>query len=382
LKDLDFIIVGGGLAGCLLALRLSQLKSKPRWILLEQSGTLGGNHTWSFHASDIGQSMEWVRPLVRTTWKRHVVQFPELRRELHSEYCSVRSSDMHRTVIQTLGTSRIRFNTTVHSVTDQSVAMASGETLSAKSVLDARGIAFGEAGLCGYQKFVGIDFELESPHGLSAPVLMDACVPQEDGFRFFYLLPWSETRVLVEDTRYSDSAHVDVQAYRREIENYVARRGWKVKSIAHEEVGSLPIPFVKDLPWVRPGSLGMRSGLFHPTTGYSFPDAVRSAEWIAGNFDRGTWDQKAWNRACEHTASQRAFYRFLNRALFKGTVPELRYRFIQRFYRLPNALVRKFYASQLSALDCLLVMLWGKPPLALTKAFSLLLEPKGKPCLN
>ena len=49
----DVVIVGGGLAGSLAAWRLSVRRPDVHVRLLEAGATLGGNHTWSLHASDV-----------------------------------------------------------------------------------------------------------------------------------------------------------------------------------------------------------------------------------------------------------------------------------------------------------------------------------------
>ena len=46
----------------------------------------------------------------------------------------------------------------------------------------------------------GVEVQLKKPHGLTAPMLMDAQVPQTDGYRFLYVLPFDPRTLLVEDT--------------------------------------------------------------------------------------------------------------------------------------------------------------------------------------
>ena len=74
------------------------------------------------------------------------------------------------------------------------------------------------------------------------PLLMDATVPQTDGLRFFYVLPMSPTRVLVEDTYFSDSAALDSPKLRAEVLAYAAQSGFVVRAIVREEQGVLPLP--------------------------------------------------------------------------------------------------------------------------------------------
>jgi len=48
-------------------------------------------------------------------------------------------------------------------------------------VLDCRGAVSSPHLRLGFQKFVGQELRLAAPHGLDAPVIMDAAVPQADG---------------------------------------------------------------------------------------------------------------------------------------------------------------------------------------------------------
>ena len=90
--------------------------------------------------------------------------------------------------------------------------------------------------MVGYQKFLGLEITLESPHGLTLPLLMDAKCPQENSFRFFYCLPWDERTLLIEDTRYSDTGEVDLDYFRAEIKKYCDQKGWKILKIGREDI--------------------------------------------------------------------------------------------------------------------------------------------------
>jgi lycopene beta-cyclase len=49
----DVALVGGGLANSLLAYRLRELRPELDLVVVERGPELGGNHTWSFHDSDL-----------------------------------------------------------------------------------------------------------------------------------------------------------------------------------------------------------------------------------------------------------------------------------------------------------------------------------------
>ena len=61
----DLLLVGGGLANGLLALRLSRVRPDLDVRIVEAAQTLGGVHTWSFFDSDLTQAQrDWIAPLV------------------------------------------------------------------------------------------------------------------------------------------------------------------------------------------------------------------------------------------------------------------------------------------------------------------------------
>jgi lycopene beta-cyclase len=102
--DHDLILVGGGLANSLIAWRLHTERPELRILLLEQGRHLGGNHTWSFHDSDLtaGQ-LRWIAPLVSHRWPGYNVVFPEHARALSGGYASIASPDFARTIEAALG---------------------------------------------------------------------------------------------------------------------------------------------------------------------------------------------------------------------------------------------------------------------------------------
>ena len=53
MSDADLIFVGGGLANTLIALKLADTQPNLKILLIEKSPDIGGNHTWSFHGTDL-----------------------------------------------------------------------------------------------------------------------------------------------------------------------------------------------------------------------------------------------------------------------------------------------------------------------------------------
>ncbi len=368
------ILVGGGLANSLIAHRLLQIQPQLSLRVLEAESRLGGNHTWSFHEADVpAEQLQWLEPLVEHRWAGYSVAFPGRRRRLAGGYCSLTGEHLHRVVAPRLG-DRLALDTAVDRVEPHRVVLASGEVLSADAVIDGRGSPqLAGMAVC-YQKFVGQHVELDAPHGLAEPVLMDATVSQHDGYRFVYLLPFGAAELLVEDTYYSESAALDAARCRQRIADYAASRGWRIARVSREERGVLPIVLDGDIeafwaavPRGQPRA-GMRAALFHPTTGYSLPEAVGLADAIARErrLDSATLAALVRARSRRRWREQ-AFFRMLNRMLFLAAAPGERYRVLEHFYRLPVDLIERFYAGQLRPADRLRI-LSGRPPVPVGRA--------------
>ncbi len=366
MADWDIILAGGGLANGLIAYRLRQVRPELRVLLLEAGDSLGGNHTWSFHDTDLsGEAAEWLDPFVVHRWPAYDVAFPKRRRRVGIGYRSVTSKRFHEVLTAALGDA-VRLRSRVGEVGPTRVVMGSGERLDATAVIDGRGAAPTPHVTFAWQKFVGLELRFAAPHGLDVPILMDATVAQQDGYRFVYVLPFGPDTALVEDTYYADGPELHDATLRARLLSYVAGKGWTVAEILREERGVLPITLGGDAGafWRGPEQprSGLRAGLFHPTTGYSLPDAVRLADRIARLPDLSasslfaetrSWSQAQWRA--------QGFFRLLNRMLFRAGRPTERFRMLQRFYGLPEPTIGRFYAGRLTTSDKARLFV-GRPP--------------------
>jgi lycopene beta-cyclase len=373
--DYDLILAGGGLANGLIALRLRLLRPELRVLVLEQEDKPGGNHTWSFHASDLTSAQRaWTAPLASMRWPCYRVAFPGHARVLDGAYFSILSEDFARVLQAALGPA-LRTGARIAALDPTRVELADGERLQAHAVIDGRGPCASSRLALGYQTFLGQEVRLASPHGLDAPVIMDATVEQQGGYRFVYLLPFGPDRLLIEDTHYVDGAAIAPERLRANIAAYAQARGWRILDVLREEQGALPIVLAGDIErfWTDLGGqpcAGLRAGLFHFTTGYSLPHAVRLAERIA---DLPKLDAPALFAAIRDEAllewRRQGFFRLLNRMLFLAGSPDQRWRVMQRFYRLPAPLISRFYAGRINAGDKLR-LLSGKPPVPIGQALA------------
>ncbi|MCP1675874.1 lycopene beta-cyclase [Natronocella acetinitrilica] len=364
----DLILVGGGLANCLIAWRLRQRSPDARILILEREPALAGNHTWCFHDTDLTTAQnQWLSPLIVHRWPDHEVRFPTYSRILGGGYQALTSDHLREQMVERQ-VAEFRLGEAVVDIQPDSVELASGERLQASTVIDGRGQRGSNHLVMGFQKFVGQELRCREPHGFQRPVIMDATVSQQDGYRFVYILPFDSHRLLIEDTRYSDGGDLSLTAFRDAIADYAASHGLLVDECLREEQGVLPILLAGDLDafWAEaspdvPRS-GLAAGLFHPTTGYSLPEAVRLADAIAeiGVDSPQRVAELSWKHACSVWRRGRVF-RLVNRMLFRAGKPELRYRVLERFYSLRAPLITRFYAGSLTLPDKARLLV-GKPP--------------------
>lgn len=381
----DVAIVGAGLAGSLVALALATRHPHLDLRLIDSDSRIGGRHLWSFFGSDVAQADRWLlTPLVSHGWRGYDVAFPAHRRRIDATYYSIASAQLDRVVRQRLPAAALMLEQKVLAASTSAVVLAGGDRVEAKGVIDARGAGDLSALDCGWQKFVGRLLTVPEGHGLERPVVMDATVTQMDGYRFVYSLPFDAQRVFVEDTYYSDSATLNHKSVSRRIDAYAAQREWTViddpDAALHEERGVLPVAMGGDFAayWraggARVAKVGMRAGLFHPTTGYSLPDAVRTAAMLAARTDfSGAGLHEATHDLARTTWEQRGFYRMLDRMLFRAAEPEERYRVLERFYRLDPRLIGRFYAGTSTMSDKARVLV-GKPPVPIGRAIGALVR--------
>lgn len=371
----DLILAGAGLANGLIAWKLRQARPELRVLCVDEQTSLGGNHTWSFHDGDLdSEQRAWLAPLVAQRWAGYDVHFPGLSRHMPSGYASVTSESFAQVVGPALG-ENLWLGQRIAQVQPTRLTLADGRTLEAAAVIDGRGIQHSLHMALGQQAFLGQLLELERPHGLVNPIIMDARVAQGQGYRFVYVLPFTADILLIEDTHYVERQTHTAATLREHITQYAAAQGWSIRRCLREEQGVLPITLAGDFAAFWDSSAGqpksgLRAGLFHCTTGYSLPHAVRLADWLArtpGADLAAATLAPAMRGYAEREWRKQGFYRLLNRMLFLAGRPEDRWRVMQRFYHLPAGLIERFYAGQSHWPDRLRVLV-GKPPVPVAQA--------------
>jgi lycopene beta-cyclase len=393
-RPVDLLILGGGLAGGLIALALAENRPDLDVRIVEIGATLGGNHIWSFFDSDLADKDRWlVEPLIVHRWPEYEVRFPGHTRVLAQGYQSITSESLDARVRTALAPQSIiqgsvsdivrrklipKPGLRVRFVPSYDVTLADGRRLHARQVIDARGVGDLTTLELGYQKFVGQVLKVPAGHGVVRPIIMDGCVDQAEGYRFVYCLPFSATEVFVEDTYYTNRPELDVSAITARIAAYATAQGWDATPSNRVETGVLPVVIGGDFSayWASNGDhakAGARAGLFQPMTSYSLPEAVRLAVAMPHLMDRqGHGFVRALERYAQGQWRRGRYYRLLGIMLFRAAEPEKRYRIFERFYKLDSRLIARFYAGRSTFSDKARILM-GKPPVPLSRALRALL---------
>ena len=392
-RETEIAIVGGGLAGGLIALALHRARPELRFQLIEAGETLGGHHRWSWFDSDLSdEAHALLAPFAKVEWDEgYEVAFPEYRRSMKAGYRSMASADFDAALRKILPPDAIQLSMRVSELDATGIVLENGERITARAVIDCRNVQPSPHLLGGWQLFTGRHFKYNRPHGITQPMIMDASVDQHSpagnrsAYRFMYVLPLAEEELFFEDTYYDETRALDEDLLSRRIDQYATQMGFGDGVEIGREKGILPVITGGDFSAYRasteiPGvaMAGARGGFSHPLTSYTVPIAVENALAIAdqahlsgpllAHFIRG--------RANEHW-KKTAIYRALGRMLFKATEPERRVNIFQRFYRLPEDLIERFYACHTTLPDQVRI-LSGKPPVSIPRAIRALAS-KGKP---
>ena len=276
MKEFDYVIIGGGCAGLSLAYELelhNKLLNKTLAII-ETRPDYKRDKTWSF----------WkvfdhnFQDCVIKSWDNFTINTPEASQELKNErysYQSVDSGKFYSKINLKLSTNKnIQFFKNVDELnTTNSIIF--------NSVYDR---SVNKSNL--WQHFQGIEIETNKDIFDDQILnLMDFNCEQRDAVHFFYTLPFSKNKALIETTWLSNLENNSYQDYDLQLENYIKKNlGIKDYWINFTEKGAIPLFYtqVKNKDEINIGSAGAMTRL---STGYTFLNIQEHSKFIRQNLD-------------------------------------------------------------------------------------------------
>ncbi|MBC2838430.1 lycopene cyclase family protein [Robiginitalea sp. SC105] len=286
--NFDFIIIGGGASGLLLADAMGRDPwfSGRRIVLFEKERQKGNDRTWCFWESGPGRFDE----LIASRWDTIRFRGPGLDQQvsiLPLQYKMLQGASFYSAYYRKL---EAYPNISVHreqvlSVEDTGDAVRvrthsgtyfAGHAFSSVSFTDPP-IPHKPYPVI-QQHFIGWKVRTSQPvFDPDTPTFMDFGIPQRGNTRFMYVLPESRTEALVEYTLFSEDL-LEQEEYETAIRQYLQEEfGGTGYEVIEEERGSIPMTcndFTRaDTPRIT--HIGIAGGWARPSTGYTFWNSSR-----------------------------------------------------------------------------------------------------------
>ena len=277
MREFDYIIIGGGCAGLSLAYELEindKLKDKTLAII-ETREEYKRDKTWSFwkvfdHNFDDCVIKSWNNFTINSSDNSHELtnkKFP---------YQSIDSGKFYKKINSKLSTnSNISFFKNLSEINSENSIIFNSVQ---KKELDKSKL---------WQHFQGI--EIETPKNIfdeDIINLMDFNCDQRNDVHFFYTLPFSKNKALIETTWLSALEDQSLMDYDLQLENYIKNNlGIKNYKINFTEKGAIPLfypSFKNENKIINIGSVG---GMTRLSTGYTFLNIQEHSKYIVKNID-------------------------------------------------------------------------------------------------
>ncbi|MDA9599780.1 lycopene cyclase family protein [Candidatus Pelagibacter sp.] len=277
MKEFDYIIIGGGCAGLSLAyeLNLHQKLNDKTLAIIEPRDNYTKDKTWSFwkifsHNFD---------DCVKKSWNNFTINIPSNTKHLKCKNTPYQTIDSGLFYDKTIKALKQNKNIFFLKNLDEININNSFIFNSVESVANSKGKL--------WQHFSG--FEIETKKDFFDEEifnLMDFDCVQKNSVHFFYTLPYSKKKALVETTWISDLKNSSLQDYDEQLNNYI-KDHLKIKdfTINYKEVGAIPlfnIDYIKKPNQINIGTVG---GMTRLSTGYTFLNIQEHSKYIRKNLD-------------------------------------------------------------------------------------------------
>jgi lycopene beta-cyclase len=358
----DYIIAGGGLSGLSIAIELSKSSLKDKKVLLIDQGSKSKNdRTWCFWATP----GEEIPPIAIKTWQFCNVYSENFAKKINIapyEYRMIRGIDFYQYADSILSAwpsiSRVQEHIQ-HVDTETGVVTTDQGSYQAdivfKSHFKLSDIQVSGNYLYLLQHFKGWLIESEEPvFNPNEVTFMDFRTEQFNQTRFFYVLPLSSTRALIEYTIFSPQLLAD-EEYEQALEAYVAKH-FKIKNytILEKEFNAIPMTDYPFSPKVvgKVVHIGTVGGFVKGSSGYCFKRTLEKTRSIVQQLEKhGYVTGKDYTSALKY----RFYDSIILNVLQTGLVPARKV-FSTLFKQLPDTLLFRFLDERTSLLEELRVI--------------------------
>ncbi|MFK8059847.1 MAG: lycopene cyclase family protein [Polaribacter sp.] len=287
MNDYDYIIVGGGASGLMIAYRMSKdsFFDDKSILILDKEKKNTNDRTWCYWETE---NDEW-NSIITKSWENIIFKSDIYAAEENItpyQYKMIRSSDFYSKIWNHLETkSNITFKeanvVSIQQLENVAEVITADKSYKTKTILNS--ILFSEE----YKKqtkypvlqqhFVGFFIKTkENIFDDSAATFMDFTVEQRKNTRFMYILPYKKNEALFEYTLFSKDL-LPYEEYKNEIEKYLSDRNITNYEIVEKEQGSIPMTCYKFWKYNSNNiiHIGTAGGWSKASTGFTFKNTTK-----------------------------------------------------------------------------------------------------------
>jgi len=277
MKEFDYIIIGGGCAGLSLAYELQineKLKDKTLAII-ELRTEYKKDKTWSFwkvadHNFD---------DCVKKNWENFSVNISKKTNHLECAsypYQSIDSGLFYKKINKQLKENKnISFFKDINEINSKNSFIFNSVPFIKKDYQNL------------WQHFCGVEIETKTNFFDDEIFnLMDFDCEQRESVHFFYTLPYSKTKALVETTWLSKMNDSSQKDYDRQIKDYIENHlNLKNYKITYKEEGAIPLFYPTYEKEKNKINIGTAGGMTRLSTGYTFLNIQEHSKYICQNIE-------------------------------------------------------------------------------------------------
>ena len=277
MKDFDYIIFGGGCAGLSLAYELEihkKLQNKTLAII-ETRDEYKRDKTWSFWKT----TSHNFDDCVKKSWKYYSINITN--KTKHSQcndypYQSIDSGLFYEKI-----NNKLKENQNIHFYKNI-------EEINSENSFIFNSVAKMNTGITGlWQHFCGMEIETKNNFFDDEIVnLMDFNCEQRKSVHFFYTLPYTKNKALVETTWLSKMGDDSEKDYDKQIKEYIEKNlNLNNYKITYKEEGAIPLFYPSNKLEKKIMNIGTAGGMTRLSTGYTFLNIQEQSKYIRENIE-------------------------------------------------------------------------------------------------
>jgi len=342
MKEFDYIIIGGGCAGLSLAYELeihNKLKDKTLAII-EPRLEYKKDKTWSFWKTTDHN----FEDCVKKSWKNFSINIPNKTKFLKCDKLPYQSIDSGL------------FYEKINSILKQNQNVSFYKDISEINLNNSfifnsvPSISSVENKL--WQHFKGIEIETTKNIFDDEIInLMDFDCRQLDSVHFFYTLPYSKNKALIETTWLSDMSNDLEIDYDEQLKNYIENQlNIKSYKINYQEKGVIPLFYPSNIDEKNKMNIGTAGCMTRLSTGYTFLNIQKHSRFIRENIG---------NLKSVKKYEIKKKYKFLDKIFLRVLIrhpKEMPNIFFEMFNNSPETVI-KFLSNKSNIFEDLLIIL-------------------------